>query len=401
MRRVLFVTALLVAVTSPVAAQSRAPSRPKLPPQTDTCDAWVYYQYGIAQLSRDPEDAAAAFYWAERLSPNTALAYYGERIALLMADPFILRHYVEGERSALQSKDVRRIDSLQMRAMALDPFFPQRLDEELIVAYYNNRVRDNLRQQGEMSVSDPEIDAYVRTELKDVRGYLRAWLTTARGNYRDAADLWGIEARNDRKNTELRAEWAEALFLANEKDSARVVLDSALTAARRSDAQKMKYVYNSKAVWEYELGQIHELQGHDSLARDAYQTALVEDLSYHPAHTRLAYVALRARDTTTAVTELERAVVIRDNDYSARLLLGTLHASRHAYDSAAAQLQRAIEIEPWVAGPHLVLGDVRRDAGDRDGAVAEYRRFLALAALNDADQATARQRLTALGAQAP
>jgi hypothetical protein len=43
---------------------------------------------------------------------------------------------------------------------------------------------------------------------------------------------------------------------------------------------------------------------------------------------------------------------------------------------------------------------VRRDAGDRDGAVAEYRRFLALAALNDADQATARQRLSALGAPA-
>jgi Tfp pilus assembly protein PilF len=399
MRTATLTIALMIAVAGTALAQ-RAPRRPTLPPLSDTCDAWVYYQYGIAELSRDPEDAAAAFYWAQRLSPNTALAYYGERIALLMADPFILRHYVEGDRSALQSKDVRRIDSLQMRAMALDPFSPRRLDEELIVSYYNNRVRDNLRQQGEMSVSDPDIDAYVRSELKDVKGYLRAWLTSARGNYRDAADLWAIEARNDRKNTELRAEWAQALFLADAKDSARVVLDSALAAARRSDAQKMKYVYNSKAVWEYELGRIYELQGNDSAARNAYQQALIEDLSYHPAHTRLAYVALRAHDTTTAVTELERAVVIRDVDYSARLLLGTLHASRHAYDSAAAQLRRAIEIEPWVASPHLVLGDVRRDAGDRDGAVAEYRRFLALAALNDADQATARQRLSALGAQA-
>jgi hypothetical protein len=399
MRGILLSFGLTVACATLLAAQAKAPRRPTLPHLEDTCDATVYYQYGLTQLNRDPEDAAAAFYWAQRLSPNTAIAYYAERIALLLADPFVLRHYVEGDRSALQSKDVRRIDSLQVRAMALDPFFPQRLDEELIVTYFNNLIRDNLRQQNVQTVSDPEIDAYVRRELRDVRGSLHAWLAFSRGDFRGAADLWAIEVRNDRKNTELRARRAQALFLANETDSARLELDSALVAARRSDAQRMKYVYNSKAVWEYELGRIHELQGHDSLAREAYQAAIVEDLSYHPAHTRLAYVALRAHDTTTAVTELERAIEVRDDDFSARLLLGTLHAARHAYDSATAQLRRASEIEPWVASPHLALGDVRREAGDRDGAVAEYRKFLTLAALNDAGRATADRRLAAFSAQ--
>jgi hypothetical protein len=80
------------------------------------------------------------------------------------------RHQVEGDRGAQQSKDVRRTDSLQIGAMALDPFFPQRPDEELIVSYCNARVRDNLRRQGEMSVRDPEIGAYVRRELRDVTG---------------------------------------------------------------------------------------------------------------------------------------------------------------------------------------------------------------------------------------
>ena len=399
MRTATLTIALMIAVAASALAQ-RAPRRPRLPPMSDTCDAWVYYQYGITQLERDPGDAAAAFYWAERLSPNTALAYYGERIARLLDDPFTLKRYVEGDRSALQSKDVRRIDSLEVKAIALDPFFPQRLDETMIVTYYNNLVRDNLRQSGENAVSDPEIDAYVRDRLQETHGWLLAWLVMSRGDFRRAADLLATEVRNDRKNTEIRAQRAQALYLAGERDSARVELDSALAAARRSDAQKMKFVYNSKAAWEYELGRTWEVLGSDSAAKAAYQQALIEDLSYYPAHTRLAFIAVRERDTTLALTELQRSIAVRD-EYNARLQLGILLATRHAYDSATAHLRRAIEIEPWVAAPHLVLADVRRDAGDRDGAAAEYQRFLALAAHNDADLAGAQQRLNALAPKAP
>ncbi len=394
--RALSLTLVLLAASATAMAAQRAPRRPSLPPQTDTCDPMVYYQYGMEQLSRDPEEAAAAFYWAERLSPNTALAYYGERIARLMSDPRILRGYVERDRSTLQSKDVRRIDSLEMRAMALDPFFPERLDEELIVAYFNNQIRDNLRQQNEQNVTDAEIDAYVRRELQDAHGFLHAWLVYARGNYQQAADLLVTEEHRDRKDTEVRQLRARVLFLAGQKDSARAELDSALAAARRSDAQRMKLVYNSKAAWEYQRGRIDEALGSDSLARGAYQQALIEDMAYYPAHTRLAYVALRARDTTTAITELQRAIGVRDNDFNARLLLGTLQATRHAYDSATAQLTRAAELEPYVSSPHLTLADVRRDAGDRAGAIAEYRKFLSLAAMNDTDVPVARQRLAAL-----
>lgn len=160
----------------------------------------------------------------------------------------------------------------------------------------------------------------------------------------------------------------------------------------------MKYVYDSKVLWRFELGRIYELQGSDSAARDAYQAALVEDLSFFPAHVRLAYVALHAGDSTTAVTELENAIQLKGSDFSARLLLGMVHAARLAFEPATEQLTRATEIEPWAAYPHFVLAGVRRDAGDWDGAVAGYRRFLALAARNDPDLAAARQRLTELGA---
>ena len=395
---------LLMVAAPPLVAQSkgaaRTPRRPDLPRGADTCDANAYYRYGLTILRGDPETAAAAFFWAERLMPGAAVDYYAERIARLIADPNLLRHYVEGDRRSLESGEVRRIDSLQVRALSLDPFFPQLLDQNLILAYYTNLIHDDLRPQG-VEVSDLEIELYVRRALDQAGPETRAWLAFGRGNYRLAADIWAGTVRHNRKNVALRARRSQALFLLGEPDSARTELDSALAAARRSDAEKMKFVYDSKVLWEYEVGRIHELQGHDSAAREAYQRALVEDLSFHPAHVRLAYVALRAGDTTTAVTELQRAIQVKDDDFSARLLLGVVLAARRALEPATEQLRRASEIEPWVAHPHFVLGNVRRDAGDRDGAAAEYRRFLALTVQSDPDVDTARQRLAGFSAPAP
>jgi tetratricopeptide (TPR) repeat protein len=397
-------TVVLLAVAVPLlsgqkAGEGAAPRRPKLPRGADTSSGYDYYRLGLSRLRVNPKEAAAAFYWAERLSPLTAVAYYGERIALLMADPYTLRGYIEGDRRVLASARVRRIDSLQVRAVTLDPFFPRNLDEDLIVTYFTNLVRDRLRQQG-AQVSDGAIEYVVRTAIDDADPSMRARLAYARGNYGQAVAYWAGQERNDPKDANLRALRSHALFLMGAIDSARAELEAALATAQRADAEELKYVYDSKVLWRFQLGRMYELQGSDSAARDAYQRALVEDLSFYPAHVRLAYVALHASDTTTAVRELESAIQVKGDDFSARLLLGIVQAARHAFDSATEHLNHAADIEPWVAYPHFVLGGVRLEAGDRDGAVTEYRRFLALAAQNDPDVATARQRLAELGAAA-
>ncbi|HTT69029.1 MAG TPA: hypothetical protein VMF70_13470 [Gemmatimonadales bacterium] len=395
---------LLVASATPLAAQGNGPGkmprRPALPSGSDTCDAYAYYQLGMARVHDDPETAAAAFYWTHRLSPDAAVAYYAERIALLLADRYVLSGYIEDDRRTLQSADVRRIDSLEVRALTLDPFFPQQLDELLIVTYFTNRIHDDYRQHGE-EVSDLDVEFYVRSALRTLGPATSAWLAFGRGEYRQAADYWAGEERHHRKDSDLRAWRARALFLLGQPDSARVELDSALAVARRSDAEKMKYVYDSKVLWEYEIGRIDELQGRDSAAREAYQQALVEDLSFYPAHSRLAYIAMRTVDTATAVTELQRAIELKPDDYTARLLLGTVLAARHETGPATEQLRRAAEAEPWVPQPHLVLGDALRLAGDHDGAVTEYQRFVALAARSHRDLAAVRQRLAELGAPTP
>ncbi len=397
----------LASAAMPLAGQGgglqMALPRPALAPDADTCDAYAYYLFGRSQLREHPTVAAAAFYWTQRLSPSSPFAYYSERVALLMADPRLLRGYVDGDRRTLQSAKVRWIDSLQVQAITLDPFFPQPLDEDLIVKYLTNRIGNQIRSQlwQTSAVSDQEIEDYIRSEIDNADPATRAWLAFGRGQYREAADYWAGELLRHPGDADLRVRRSQALFLLGQLDSASAELEAALVMARRSDAEKMRYVYDSKVLWVYELGRIHEQEGNWAAARDAYQRALVEDLSFYPAHVRLAYVAVRAGDTATAVTELERAITIKDDDFSAQLLLGKVNAARRAFGPATQQLHRAAEIEPWVAYPHFALGNVRMEAVDREGAAIEYQRFLALAARTDPNVAAARRRLAALAPPAP
>ena len=387
---------------TPVASRPAAvaaPRRPALPPGADTCDPNAYYQFAVTQLRQHPQAAVAAYYWMQRLSPASPLAYYSERVARLLADRDLLRGYVDEDRRTLQSAAVRRIDSLQVRAITLDPFFPQFLDEQLIITYWTVVIGRRVRATTSASfgVSDEEIEVYVRNELNNrADSATQAWLAYARGEYRSAADYWAEVLKRDSTDTDLMARRAKALFLGGKLDSAHAQLEATLRAARRSDARTMKYIYDSKVLWEYALGWIDELQKHDSAAREAYQRALVEDLSFYPAHFRLATVALHERDTATAATELQRAIEIKEDDFSSRLLLGALQAAQRAYGPATEQLRRASEIEPWVAYPHFVLGKVRSQTADSSGAAAEYRRFLALAPQTDPNVRVARQRLAAL-----
>ncbi len=397
----LALTALLTAAHL-LSAQA-PPLRPALVPGDDTCDANNYYRLGITDLRAKPREAAAAFYWAQRLAPGTALAYYAQRVALLAEDPVLLRRYVEQDRRTLRSARVQRIDSLYLRAMIIDPFFPPVLDEHLIVVYATTAVANAIRSQTTETphVTDDEVEQYVRREIENGDEEIRAWLSYGRGRYRAAADYWGGVLRRHPDDDELRMRRARALYLAGQPDSARTEVEAVLAAARRAEARAMRYVYESKAMWEYQLGRIHEARGDGVAARDAYQRALLEDLSFLPAHVRLAYVAIRAGDTASAVTELERAVALRDDDLSAQWLLGMVLAARNAFEPATQHLRRAIEIEPWYAQPHFVLADVRQRAGDAAGAAVEYRRFLALAARDDLSAFIARHRLTALPAPSP
>jgi len=137
--RQLLVLATLAAVasTSDLLAQARKePKRPTLAMSRDTNRAAEYYAYGESVIPTDPRKAADAFYWASRLDPTWAQPLYARRVALLMAsDPAFLVGYMDGKRGYTRSKEARRIDSLELRALMLNPYLNRELDKELLLAY--------------------------------------------------------------------------------------------------------------------------------------------------------------------------------------------------------------------------------------------------------------------------
>src|SRR5712692_402598 len=90
--------AMLAAAFAPVlitpARWQQPPRRPRLAAEADTNDAVSYYQLGVERLERNPDAAAAAFYWAARLDPLSAQAWYGQYVAQLAHSSSRLVHYV-------------------------------------------------------------------------------------------------------------------------------------------------------------------------------------------------------------------------------------------------------------------------------------------------------------------
>lgn len=102
--RALAVLGILVAAPALAAGQQKEPKRPKLDAQADTNDSHAYYRWAIDRLREDPGKAADALYWATRLEPTWADAFYARRVALLLSDPSRLSRYWAGDRRTIESK---------------------------------------------------------------------------------------------------------------------------------------------------------------------------------------------------------------------------------------------------------------------------------------------------------
>lgn len=382
----------LAGQSAPAATTRPIPPRPVIDAGADTNNPRSYVVWATGQLRRRPEQAAAAFYWATRLEPNYAEAFYGLHVARLLANTSILIGWVEGDRGTLSSPGVRAIDSLRYRAQAVDPFFREDLDDVLVEFYYVEVIiREN------PTLSRTEVQYEIRNLLDRSRDpYTRAWLAATRGNYREALRIWADLARNRPRNYTLRTVRARAFMQLGNADSAVTELRAAITAARAADTTRMWHVYDSKEALEFSLGWIQEQRRDTAGAREAYQRALVENLGFWPAHVRLGLLAMAARDTATAFREMRAALDIREDDYNARLMMGFLAGTNRRFDEAVLHLTRAAEIEPFAAAPWDIIGQIQDAAGRRAEAIAAYERFLRLASRNDSSRPPVEGRLAVL-----
>lgn len=394
-RRIATHAAMLgIAVAAPAASQEKEPPRPKLEQSADTNDPRAYYSLGERLLARDARKASEAFYWAMRLDPSWADALYARRTALLMRDGRRLVRYVDGDRRTIESAEVRRIDSLQVRAMMTNPFFYRRYERKMMDAYIVQAV--NGGRSTDLSPSEIQFawDGYLRQAPAATRG----WAAYADGRFSDALRAYGTALGDAKRKAYLRTERGRIFQMTGRPDSALAMLRLAADELRREDNKELVLLYDSKAFLEFSIGKIHESMDQRQQAREAYGRALQEDLAFYPAHVALAGLAVAEGDTATVISEMELAVQLSPGDPMIHLLYGYSLASLGKASEAIAQLEKASAAEPLFARPYRLLGQVHEQMGNREQAVRNYELFLARSARTAPDYEEGAARLAALKA---
>jgi len=391
MRRMLLAIAITATATTSSYAQRLGPEakRPRLLADADTNDARSYYALGIQQFERDAEKAAAAFYWAARINPAWGEPMYARRAALLMMEPFTLRQVMEGNRRTLESKEMRRLDSLQFRALMMNPFLYRKLDRQMFMAYIRG-----VASGGSRGEQTPELEYAIENYLRRAGDQMRGWLAYSDGDFSIALEAYKRALDNSRDKAPIHLDRARIMSMQGHVDSAMAEFNNALVDMRKKDQKDLVIFYNSKALAEYSIGVLLEGADNTTGAREAYGRALQEDLAYYPAHMRLGLLSLGLKDTTTAMSELALAAQLAPDEPHVRYVNGWVLAASGHYTEAADELNKAVKLEPFYALPYLRLGQVTEHLGKAKESLDAYEHFLALSAATDPQRQMATERVT-------
>ena len=330
--------------------------RPELADSTaDPNDALSYYRLGDSVRRTLPGLADRAFYWALRLDPTFADAYFA-RWRLLrrefpwreMPDGSIRRIFVVQPNAALAT------DSLLSVAIAYSPFLEGSIDFPRWIINVEER----------RAARDPIVAG------------MRAY---GLGDYRKAVDEWAKALRAEPRAALLHVPRAYAWVRLNEQDSAIADLSTLVRRLEAVQRDSSVAAYASKEYLYYAIGMLHATKQRYEEARAAFEQALLENLGFYMAHVRLAGTAALLQDTVTALNELQTAMLIRGDDplvlvYHASLLIGTGRVA-----DAERQLRAALRADSDYALPHVFLGLAAESRHDTTAARAEYGLYLARA----------------------
>ncbi len=363
---------LTVAFAAGAAAQS-VPDRPRLDSKADPNDWEAYFDLGVSNLPKLPTAASNAFYWASRLDPSRADPLFARYVAFWVSDVGRFEQYLKDDERVLQKPEVRAAESWKLQALLRNPFVPQGL---MMVAYdqLSGRWRaDNLTN---------------------------AWIAYANGRIPDALTFFGREAdHNPNEYYYLRMHRAALFVLQHRYDSAASEMTRYLGELRARDKKQTVHVYESKAMAEYGMGLLLWASGDVAGARQAQQRALVEDLSFAPAHAMLGLLMMNSGDAAGAAPELSQAVEIAPEDALYRMRYGAALLKSGRATEAVEQYRRAVAAEPYYAEAQQGLAEALEAAGDRAGAIGAYDNYVHLAPRSKAPYIdAAKARIKALGA---
>jgi tetratricopeptide (TPR) repeat protein len=377
---VVFACALFTCVLSaldatPARAQRAAePPRPRLAAAADTNDAGEYARLAHAIMRSDPRQAANALHWAVRLDPSRGEALYARRVALLLQSPQRLKLYMDGDRRTIQSPEIRAADSLYFRSLMRDPFMIRIHDRLLLDAYVDEWARGVERRNRNVDggALRYDMDNYLRRASPS----MRAWYAYTDRMYDAALREYGNALKRSRSKAWLHAERAHIYVVTTRLNEAEAEMRLAIEDARRRDEKNVVHFYDSKAFYEYSHGILLQALNRPDDALEAYGRALQEDLTFYPAHERMAGIATMRGDTATAIASLALATAVDAVDVLTRLNYGML--LRRTGDNAAAEtvLAALVDAEPYYPLPRAELGYALEALGRSTDAVAAYEGFL-------------------------
>jgi tetratricopeptide (TPR) repeat protein len=389
MRAMLLVLALGCGGLSLLQAQkdgAREPKRPILDPGRDSNSAAAYYYQGISLLPRRPKEAAAAFYWAIRLEPGWAEPRYARAVAILLSlDPRNLTDYFLRKGYVRKLPEVLQADSLDYQALLRNPLLDRRFDVMLVDEWIR-------------SASDNELSL-----LDFGRGSPRfsGWMAHSAGRFADAVKSYGEALKRYPRDVDVHLDRALAYVPLLQYDSARADINAVLDRVKELEESLLR-VFADKALLEFSIGKLFEVQGQADSAREYYGRALLTDLSFFPAHAALGAMAEARGDTSQAVKEYDLAVQVKEDDPTLRYQYGGALFNARRYEESEEQFQKAIDLEPWYAKPYFPLAYIRENQGKDAEAAALYETFAERAPGSEAARiAFARQHAAELGAGKP
>ncbi len=259
--------ASMCAVVVPYAGAQRLGPEPKKKRSafvSDTNDANALYEWGLRTIVRDPSSAADAFYWAARINPAYAEPLYGRRSAILLRDVTTMRELMSQGRKK-PSKELQRLDSLQLRALSLNPFLFRRFDRLMLVAFIKEDVK---RRPGGDNVDGAELNYVIEQYLSNTNDLeMAAWMAYADGDHGKALALYATAMKRAKFKAPLHVERGRIFAMRGEADSAIAEFKVALEEMRANESKEIVVLYNSKAVLEHSIATL--LEAADDVGRCA------------------------------------------------------------------------------------------------------------------------------------
>jgi len=369
------------------------PARPHLEPGIDSNSAKANFQHGLRVVSDDPQESYRAFYWATRIDPTSADAWYALWVArqLIMPsrDLTVYRNPLFTECSAANLA----VDSLLFHAYAIDPFLYRGLDRPLRQRLASARAADRNPTVNQAAVNS---DLTVRLERKQYEG----WILYADARFEDALKAYANEMNRgwdaEVHKLNVHAERSKIFVLVDNLDSARAEMRETIAESRVRNRKDHVVIYDSTTMFERALGAIDERAQRPVEARATYARIVQENPTFYPAHVRLSAIALGQGDTASAVSEMSLAVQLEPNDAALRYRFAEMLVDAKRDAAAAEQLRQAIALDPNYAAPYLLMALIADVEEYTDEAVAQYQSYTARAAGSDPQLPRVRGRLAKL-----